>query len=160
MLGKPEMVFAYDVEGVIKLIRHETSSPFRYSLIVLDYIRKKVRPDIYGGEFASVATENGEKWYKTRSVVNPIMLPPKTTNQYIPVIDQISRDFIDYLLKRRNDKNEVNLLPYINRWTLEGISSVTLDRRLGLLDENSDDKRAEELFVVSLMNSQKNKLNF
>lgn len=149
MMGKPEIVFAYDVEGVIKLVRHETPSPNRHGLVVLDFFRKTIRPDIYKKEFGSVATENGEQWYKTRSVVNPVMLPPKMTNQYIPVLDEISRDFIAYLLKRRDDKNEVNLLTEVNRWSLEGMASVTLSRRLGLLNDNNNDSRAEELIKVN-----------
>lgn len=149
MMGKPELVFAYDVEGVIKLIRHEPSAPKRYGLVVLDFFRKNVRPDIFKQEFRSVATESGEEWYKTRSVVNPVMLPPKVTNQYIPVLDEISRDFIDYLLKRRDDKNEVDVLQNVNRWSLEGMASVTLNRRLGLLSEKNDDLQAEELIKVN-----------
>lgn len=147
-LGNPELLFAYDIDGVIKLIKHEGPKPTRYGMRVLNHFRKTIRPDLFCGEFGSIGTEDGERWYKTRSVVNPIMLSIKMINSYIRVIDEISLDYVNYLLKHRNEKNEVDICDSINRWTLESIASVTLDRRLNLFDENFKDPRAEELTKV------------
>lgn len=151
MMGKPEFVFAYDPEGMKKIYQYEDSFPSRTGFFTLKYARKIIRPDIYcGTNYGSLGYDNGERWYNTRSVANPILLQSKSTNRYIEVINQISKDFIKFIENRLNDKNEVEMTKIVNRWTMEGVAALTLDRRLGLLNENIKDKRAEKLFTARL----------
>lgn len=53
-------------------------------------------------------------------------------------------------MKKRDEKNEVpaNFGDYMNKWTLESITSITLNRRLGILDESHHDENAENLIKV------------
>lgn len=53
-------------------------------------------------------------------------------------------------MQKRDDSNEVALKNYINLWSLETIARITLDRRLGLFDENIKDERAKKLLEVVL----------
>lgn len=86
----------------------------------------------------------GEAWAKTRTIVNPILMNPKTVKYYIPKIDEIATEFINLRMKPLLDNN--NELPAnwsyeINKWSLESIGYIALDTRLGLLTdgENTDD---------------------
>ena len=53
-------------------------------------------------------------------------------------------------MKKRDERNEVpaNFSDYLNRWSLESITCITLNRRLGLLNETSADENAEKLIKV------------
>jgi cytochrome P450 family 12 len=76
-----------------------------------------------------------------RSTTNPILMQPRIVKSYIPLIDGIVKDFIANFPKIQNQNNEMpgNFHEYLNRWTLESITAITLEKRLGLLNfENSD----------------------
>lgn len=94
MFGRPQIIVAYNPEDYETVFRNEGIYPLRHSLESLAYCRQATRPDIYE-KFGSVATENGENWHKTRTLVNPIMMKPLATKIYVPKIDEIAKEFID-----------------------------------------------------------------
>ncbi|KAG5674776.1 hypothetical protein PVAND_004726 [Polypedilum vanderplanki] len=145
MLGKPEIVFSYSDHDNETILLNEGNFPNRYSFEILKYFRETLRPDVYGGEYGSVASENGERWYKIRTIINQVMLPPKNVQQFVQPIDEISNEFIDFIRKRSNDTNDEILGKDINLWTLESMASVTLNKRLNLFNEKFIDPRAREL---------------
>ena len=57
LFGKPEMIFSYNDSDNETLLRNESSKPHRYSFEPLKYFREKIRPDVYGGEYGSIASE-------------------------------------------------------------------------------------------------------
>lgn len=93
MFGKTGLLCVFKPEDMEKVFRNEDQYPHRRAIETLQYYRNKLRPDLYG-EFGSVFTESGERWYNTRKVLNPIMLKPEIVKQYIPDVDQISKEFI------------------------------------------------------------------
>lgn len=82
-----------------------------------------------------------------RTAVNPILMQPRTVKSYIPLIDSIATEFIEKIPSLQDDKKEMpdNFSEYLNRWTLESIVAIALEKRLGLLDFNQLDPRAEKL---------------
>lgn len=93
MFGRPPMVMPFSAEDFEKVFRNEDQYPYRRLLDTLQYYRETVRPDVYS-EFGSLLTENDESWYKTRTLVNPIMLKPQTIKLYVPQVDEIAKDFV------------------------------------------------------------------
>ena len=58
----------------------------------------------------------------------------------------------DRIASKRDANNEVpaNFGDFVNLWSLESITCITLDKRLGNLDEKNQDKNATELIKVDL----------
>lgn len=71
-----------------------------------------------------------------RTVINPILMQPKLIKSYIPTIDNIVRDFIVNIPSLQDDKGEMpaDFNDYLNRWSLESVTAIALDKRLGLMD--------------------------
>ncbi|XP_070496647.1 cytochrome P450 CYP12A2-like [Chironomus tepperi] len=146
LFGKPEMIFSYNDTDNETLLRNESSKPYRYSFEPLKYFREKIRPDVYGGEYGSMASEHGDRWYKIRTLVNPIMLQPKMVQRYTESINHITSDFIDYILKRDLNKQISNR--DLNLWSLESIANITLDRRLGLFNDTNSEAAVKMIDLI------------
>lgn len=71
-----------------------------------------------------------------RLAINPILMQPKLVKSYIPTIDGIVNDFMQNIDGIQNEKGEMpaNFADYLNRWSLESITAITLEKRLGLMD--------------------------
>lgn len=67
----------------------------------------------------------------------------------LPVLIRID---IDRMRKVRDDKLETpaNFSDLLNQWSLESITCITLDRRLGLMKESNKDPNAVKLIKVIL----------
>ncbi|KAG5678463.1 hypothetical protein PVAND_008135 [Polypedilum vanderplanki] len=146
VLGRRGMVCSYNVEDVEKLFRHEGQTPYRRTLETLHHYRKKYRPEVYE-EYGGLFTEQGESWYKMRTIANPVLLQPKTIKQYIPQVDDVSKEFIKMIVQKLDANNECpeNFSDYLNLWSLESIANISLDRRLGIVSGNYQDEMAERL---------------
>lgn len=69
-------------------------------------------------------------------------MQPKTVKSYIPTIDSIVCEFLHHLPSIQDDKGEMpgNFNEYLNRWSLESIVMIAMEKRLGLMDlENSSE---------------------
>ncbi len=55
------------------------------------------------------------------------------------------------MAQKRDEKNEVpaNFSDHLNLWSLESITYVALDRRLGILEETKADENAKQLIKVT-----------
>lgn len=143
MPGKPDTVVSFNPEDYEKIFRTEGIWPNRKGFDSLDYYRKKVRPDIFE-KFPGLLTVQGKEWGDFRSMVNPMMMQPKTVRLYVPIINEVSNDFVKRIQKIRNPntlETPSNFEEEINQWALEAIGAIALDTRLGLigdLEPNSD----------------------
>ncbi|KAI5623733.1 sterol 26-hydroxylase, mitochondrial [Silurus asotus] len=83
-------------------------------------------------------TEEGEKWYKLRSVLNKRMLHPKDSLKYENVVNEVVTDFIKRICHLRKMSSTGDLVPNISnelyRFTLEGISRILFETRIGCLE--------------------------
>lgn len=79
-----------------------------------------------------------------RSVVNPILMQPRIVKSYIPIIDQIVMEFFENIPKLQDKNGEMpgNFHEFLNRWSLESITAITLEKRLNLMNfkENEGEK--------------------
>jgi hypothetical protein len=81
-------------------------------------------------------------------------MKPKTSKLYIPQINEISYDFVEFVKKSLDSENFVpnNFHNMLNRWSLESIGYISLHRRLGVLDDNTQDKKSKMMIEVFLTN--------
>lgn len=90
----------------------------------------------------------GKTWQDTRTKVNPVMMNPKTVKSYIGAVDQISTDFVQRIrMIRERETQEMpnNFINELNKWSLESISYIALNQRLGLLTEGWETTKGQEL---------------
>ncbi|XP_030369986.1 cytochrome P450 CYP12A2-like [Scaptodrosophila lebanonensis] len=91
----------------------------------------------------------GETWGSFRSAVNPVMMQPKTVRLYYQKMSQVNKEFIKRIRDIRDGESyevPASFEEEINRWTLESVSVVALDKQLGLISENRDNSKAKKLF--------------
>ncbi|XP_067084998.1 sterol 26-hydroxylase, mitochondrial [Osmerus mordax] len=84
-------------------------------------------------------TEEGERWYKLRAVLNKRMLHPKESVQYGDVVNEVVTDLIKriYHLRQTSPTGDLvtNLSNELYRFSLEGISSILFETRIGCLED-------------------------
>ncbi|TRZ03754.1 hypothetical protein DNTS_009746 [Danionella cerebrum] len=84
-------------------------------------------------------TEEGEKWYKLRAVLNKRMLHPKDSVQYENVVNAVVTDFIKRIYHLREMSSSGDLVSDLSnelyRFSLEGISSILFETRIGCLEK-------------------------
>ena len=69
--------------------------------------------------------------------------------RYTESINDITLDFIDFILSRGFSNQMSNR--DLNLWSLESITAITLDRRLGLFNNNIyEDVAAEKMIDVNI----------
>lgn len=63
-------------------------------------------------------------------------MKPQTVSSYIPLIDSIVNDFMKNIPLIQNEKGEMppDFSEYVNLWSLESITAIVLEKRLGLMD--------------------------
>lgn len=119
-------------------------------LSTFDHYRNDIRPDLFK-ESGGLINEQGEKWAKVRTMVNPIMMKPANANSYIPVIDQIAIDFVSHIEKIRDKNKETpaNFGNDLRKWALESVCYIALDHRLNVFNTNQIDERVIGLIKAS-----------
>ncbi|XP_055371146.1 cytochrome P450 CYP12A2-like [Condylostylus longicornis] len=146
MFKEKDVIFTFNANYFEKTYRHDGVWPSRIGLQTLTYYRHNLRPEIFE-ETGTLLTNNGEQWGKLRSIVNPIMMQPKTIKTYVSRMDKTTTKFIERIRKIRNPNTL--LLPdnfefELNTLALEHICLVGLDSELGLIgneDKNSDGQK-------------------
>ncbi|XP_040913325.1 sterol 26-hydroxylase, mitochondrial [Toxotes jaculatrix] len=81
-------------------------------------------------------TEEGEKWYNLRVMLNKRMLHPKESAQYDGVVNDVVTDFTKriYYLRQCGPRGLVtDVANELYRFSLEGIASILFETRLGCL---------------------------
>ncbi|XP_037945860.1 probable cytochrome P450 12a4, mitochondrial [Teleopsis dalmanni] len=148
MLGREAILITHNPEDFERVFRNEGIWPLRPGSKALRYHREKHRADFFENIEGLISTQ-GEKWGNFRSAVNPVLMQPKNVKLYLQKMSQVNCDFVDRIKEIRDPRTlEVpdNFEEEINRWTLESVSIVALDKQLGLLKENRDNKEAKQLF--------------
>uniref|UniRef100_A0A1Q3FMB7 Putative cytochrome p450 12a4 mitochondrial n=1 Tax=Culex tarsalis TaxID=7177 RepID=A0A1Q3FMB7_CULTA len=137
ILGRKDTVISYNPDDYQKLFRTEGQWPNRRGLDTFNYYRKHVRPDVFKG-MGGLVNEQGENWQRFRTIVNPVMMQPKTVRLYVDKLDEIAREFMGIISEIRDEKNEMpaDFSQWLNRWALETVGVLALDTRLGVLGKD------------------------
>ncbi|PSN42151.1 hypothetical protein C0J52_18993 [Blattella germanica] len=130
--GREDVVFVYNPMQIEKVFRNEGPWPIRDSVKCFVYYRNITRKDVFQG-VGGLVTVQGEEWQKFRSKVNPTLMQPRYTKQYVGPIDTVAEDFIKRIRDLRDENQEMpaNFNNEMYKWT---IAYIALDTRLGCLD--------------------------
>ncbi|TDG49576.1 hypothetical protein AWZ03_004067 [Drosophila navojoa] len=147
-LGSYEFLVSNDPLHFEQVLRAEGPWPERPGNNILHYFRTVTRKEFYKGTPGILSTQ-GEDWAKFRFSVNPVMMQPKTVRMYYQKMSAVNKEFIQRIREVRNSSTlEVpeNFEEEINRFTLESVSVVALDKQLGLINANRSNPQAKKLF--------------
>ncbi|XP_034487482.1 probable cytochrome P450 12a5, mitochondrial [Drosophila innubila] len=148
IMGKAEFLVSNDPAHFERVYRVEGPWPERQGKSILDYHRSHIRKDFYQG-IEGILSTDGEMWSKFRSTVNPVMMQPKIVRLYYQKMSNVNKEFIQRIREIRDSNTfEVpnNFEEEINRWTLESVSVIALDKQLGLINKNRNNPEAKKLF--------------
>ncbi|XP_061391254.1 cytochrome P450 CYP12A2-like [Musca vetustissima] len=146
--GKPFTVFTHNPQDFEMALRNEGIWPVRPGSEAMYYHRNVHRAEIFQGVEGLIGTQ-GEKWGTFRSTVNPVLMQPKNVRLYFQKMSQVNKEFMERIRQIRDPKTlEVpsTFEEEINRWTLESVSVVALDKQLGLISKNRDNPTAKRMF--------------
>jgi len=63
---------------------------------------------------------NGEEWYRLRSAVRQMMLRRKEVHYYLPLVQEVTTDFVKHVIRKRDKNGEIeNLLDEVAKWSQE-----------------------------------------
>lgn len=138
--GAESFVFSYDPNDFEKVFRTEGKWPSRSPLDTQNYYRERLRKDVYKKN--GLLGNDLEKWQEFRTVVNPVLMQPKTVELYVDRIDEVTRDLVEIVKNARDTNNETpaDFSRYLERWSLESIGTIALDTRLGVLHPSANNK--------------------
>ncbi|XP_053951738.1 cytochrome P450 CYP12A2-like [Anastrepha ludens] len=140
MMGRPDTVVTHHPDDFERVLRNEGIWPIRPSSATLRYHRSKLRAEFYEGVEGTIATQ-GEQWSSFRSVVNPILMQPKNIKMYQKKIAEVNQEFVNRIRLIRNPETlemPDDFEEYLQRWMLESVAVVALDKQLGLLRDDSE----------------------
>ncbi|KAH0558311.1 hypothetical protein KQX54_015586 [Cotesia glomerata] len=148
LIGRPDLLFVYDVNEIERLYRQEGPTPFRPSMPCLVKYKSEVRRDFFG-DLGGVVGVHGEPWKNFRTRVQKPILQPQTVRKYISPIEVVTNDFINRINKIKNSEDEVpaDFDNEIHKWALECIGRVALDVRLGCLEDNLTDNSEPQKII-------------
>lgn len=146
------MVMTYDPKIFEIVYRTEGSWPIRRALETFEYYRIHVRPEVYGG-VAGLIFDQGETWSHMRKNVQPVMMKPKAVKSYVPVTDQVTREFMAKVGTMLDENSELpaKFNHEMALWAIESIGVIALDTRLGMLKETRNDEADRVIKVHSVI---------
>ncbi|XP_073701829.1 sterol 26-hydroxylase, mitochondrial-like [Garra rufa] len=132
-VGNLQSICINSVDLLEELLRKDEKFPSRGQMDV--WREHRGMKGISYGPF----TEEGEKWYNLRKVLNKRMLHPKDSAQYGDVVNAVVTDFIKriYYLREMSPTGDLvsDLTNQLYRFSLEGISSILFETRIGCLEK-------------------------
>nr|CAG38967.1 cytochrome P450 [Drosophila melanogaster] len=159
IMGNPPFLSTHNPQDFEVVFRNEGVWPNRPGNYTLLYHREEYRKDFYQGVMGVIPTQ-GKPWGDFRTVVNPVLMQPKNVRLYYKKMSQVNQEFVQRILELRDpDTLEApdDFIDTINRWTLESVSVVALDKQLGLLKNSNKESEAlklfhylDEFFIVSI----------
>ncbi|XP_062986059.1 cytochrome P450 11B, mitochondrial-like [Elgaria multicarinata webbii] len=98
---------------------------------------------------------NGEEWRSDRVILNKEVISPMATNKFLPFLNTVVEDFVDFMHRqiRKNTRRSLTVDIYhdLFRFTLEASSYSLYGQRLGLLDESPNPESQEFIQAVETM---------
>ncbi|EDV93818.1 GH18081 [Drosophila grimshawi] len=147
-LGRKDFLVSHDPHHFEQVLRAEGPWPERPGNHVLHHHRTVLRDDFFKGT-VGILSSQAEQWSKFRSTVNPVLMQPKAVRLYYQKMSSVNKEFMQRIREIRDSSTfEVpdTFEDEINRWTLESVSVVALDKRLGIMTTNRDNPQAKKLF--------------
>ncbi|XP_045611065.1 probable cytochrome P450 49a1 [Procambarus clarkii] len=155
----PPMVLVSRPDDVETVIRATMDNPIRDGFTSFQKIREEAVNNYFENK-TGILTENGEEWWRVRSRVQTNMMRVKEVVHYLPVMDQITLEFMDRISSLQSQFGEMpsDFQNELYKFALESVASVALNRRLGCLDPNIAED-SEPMKMIKLVNVLFHSLN-
>lgn len=132
-----------DPEEYSKVIRSEGKYPQRREMEPIAYYRQQK------GIGLGLVNDQGEEWYKLRTVTAPKMLKMKEALDFCEPMNEVGNDFITHLKSVSQENNEVvGLEKELFKWAFESIGTFLFEERVGCFS-NPPPAKAKE-FIDNL----------
>ncbi|MCL4125580.1 UNVERIFIED_CONTAM: hypothetical protein GTU68_048614 [Idotea baltica] len=133
----PDILALCSPDDIEKMYKVTSANPVRDGFQSLKKVRDETK-DNYFEQKSGLLPENHDEWWRVRSRVQTPMMKQRNLFQYLPQMDQISREFLDRIaqLQKENGEMPSSFLQEIYKWSLESVGLVALNRRFGCLDPN------------------------
>ncbi|XP_053395219.1 cytochrome P450 10-like isoform X2 [Mercenaria mercenaria] len=119
-----------DPEEYSKVIRSEGKYPQRRPMEPIAFYREQK------GLGLGLVNDQGEEWYKLRTVTAPKMLKMKEALDFCVPMSEVGNDFVGHLKAARKDNNEiVGLEKELFKWAFESIGTFLFEERVGCFSD-------------------------
>ncbi|KAI3380612.1 hypothetical protein SNEBB_011200 [Seison nebaliae] len=98
----------------------------------------------------SIAVDNSERWRKLRSFANPIVVKPKSIQDYLPIHNEVCNELME-VIDEEMEKNKIviGMENHLRKFALEAVSIIAVDKKLNSFkNDGSKDKNLEEFIKV------------
>lgn len=136
-------MFISDPRDIEHLFKEMSDNPIRPFFDSLKKTRLMNKTKFFKENRTGIFTEQGEDWWRVRSLVQVHSTRTKTVAQYLPQVDQVAQEFVARSAQQRDHKNELpcDFLEDIFKWALESLCLVALNKRMGCLDNSEEGLR-------------------
>ncbi|KAM7414630.1 hypothetical protein PAMA_019446 [Pampus argenteus] len=97
----------------------------------------------------------GEDWRSNRVILNKEVISPKMLENFVPLLDKVSQDFVARMHKKINqnghNKWSTDLSQELFKYALESVSSVLYGERLGLMLDYIDPEAQHFIDCITVM---------
>ncbi|KAL0879481.1 hypothetical protein ABMA27_003228 [Loxostege sticticalis] len=153
LLGRPDMLFVFDAGEVERVFRGEDATPHRPSMPSLNYYKHVLRKDFFGAEenCAGVIAVHGDSWSAFRTKVSRVALSTSAAAQYTEPVAQVADAFVDRvrIIRNKDLETPADFLNEIHKWSLESLSLIALDTRLGCFEARSGSESQKLIDAVN-----------
>lgn len=149
IFGRRDLLFSGNPDVYEKVYSTEGKWPIRRFLEVYSYYRKQMRPDVFDG-LGGLLLDQDETWASMRTAVNQLMMQPQVVKSYVPVVDEVAREFLNKMdgLRDRVGEMPADFANELGLWAIEALGTMALDRRMGVLENNHTNEDANQLVNV------------
>nr|P97720.1 RecName: Full=Cytochrome P450 11B1, mitochondrial; AltName: Full=CYPXIB1; AltName: Full=Cytochrome P450C11; AltName: Full=Steroid 11-beta-hydroxylase, CYP11B1; Flags: Precursor [Mesocricetus auratus]AAB47144.1 cytochrome P450C11 [Cricetinae] len=147
-MGRTQVVYVMLPEVAEKVFQADSTQPSR--TLLEPWVAHREHRGLSRGVFLL----NGPEWRFNRLRINPHMLSPKAVQKFVPMVDMVARDFLEFLKKKvlanAHGSLSMNFYSSMFNYTIEASHFVLFGERLGLL---GDDLNSGSLKFVNALNS-------
>ncbi|XP_052774681.1 cytochrome P450 10-like [Mya arenaria] len=124
-----------DPEEYSKVIRAEGKYPERREMEPIAHYRRTKNLDL------GLVNDQGENWYKLRTVTAPKMLKMKEVQDFCGPMNEVGDDFVTHLAHCRQQNHEVmGLEKELFKWAFESIGTFLFEERIGCFSKPTPGK--------------------
>ena len=145
-----EFLVICDPADFTEFFRQDAEFPKMPSLTLAVGDYKLKRKDMWPSGLRGLIGADGHEWWNFRQLVQTHTMRPGAISPYIPVLEDIAKEFVVLLHDKLDNMKETPSYTerLFKRYSLESIACVVLNQRLNCLDPKPGSR--EELFIESV----------
>ncbi|XP_065302083.1 probable cytochrome P450 12a5, mitochondrial isoform X1 [Dermacentor albipictus] len=130
--GRRVLVHLFSADDIRTLYQEEGRTPYRMGALPFKFYHTD-RKEYFAN--TGILNAQGEEWRQIRTAVQPCTLKPRTIQLYAEGMSQIADSALELIASDRDKNGDVpDCYTIMQRWALESVMFVALDKRLGLLE--------------------------